>query len=124
MNTWMDTWDIIDQLSFPIKFNRTVKDLIIALEKQWPKFLCNTLWNYGKWYIKKEKQNESQATICKKIEKSDWEIDIYNDKSLGKQFKKKKNMFRYDINKLDELFLHKFMEQKYSKKRSWSKNIK
>ena len=79
MNAWMDTWDIIDQLSFPIEFSRTVKDLINALEKHWPKFLCNTLWNYGKWHIKKEKQNESHATICKKIEKSDWEIDIYND---------------------------------------------
>ena len=79
MNEWMDTWDIIDQLSFFIEFNRTVKDLITALEKNWPKFLCNTLWNYAKWYIKIERQDESNATICKKIEKSDWEIDIYND---------------------------------------------
>ena len=79
MNEWMDTWDIIDQLSFFIEFNRTVKDLITALEKNWPKFLCNTLWNYAKWYIKRERQDESNATICKKIEKSDWEIDIYND---------------------------------------------
>ena len=75
----MDTWDIIDQLSFFVEFNRTVKDLITALEKNWPKFLCNTLWNYAKWYIKRERQDESDATICKKIEKSDWEIDIYND---------------------------------------------
>ena len=80
MNAWMDTWDIIDQLSFSLKFERTVKDLITALEKEGPKFLCNTLWNYGKKQIKAEKQDEKNATICQKIEKSAWEIDIYNDK--------------------------------------------
>jgi len=80
MNAWMDTWDIIDQLSFPLKFEWTVKDLITALEKEWPKFLCNTLWNYGKRQIKATAQDESQATICQKIEKSDWETNAYNDK--------------------------------------------
>ena len=80
MNAWMDTWDIIDQLSFPLKFERTVKDLIEALEKNWPRFLCNTLWNYWKNQIKAEPQNESKATLCQKIEKSDWEINIYEDK--------------------------------------------
>ena len=80
MNAWMDTWDIIDQLSFSLKFERTVKDLITALEKKWPKFLCNTLWNYSKKQIKATTQDESKATICQKIEKSDWEIDVYNDK--------------------------------------------
>ncbi len=79
MNAWMDTWDIIDQLSFPLKFERTVKDLISALEKEGPKFLCNTLRNYGKRHIKASPQNETQATICQKIEKSDWEINIYTD---------------------------------------------
>jgi methionyl-tRNA formyltransferase len=79
MNAWMDTWDIIDQLFFPLKFERTVKDLITALEKEWPKFLCNTLWNYGKKHVKAKPQNETEATICQKIEKSDWEIDVYKD---------------------------------------------
>lgn len=80
MNAWMDTWNIIDQLSFPLKFEWTVKDLITALEKEWPKFLCNTLWNYGKKQIDAEPQDESKATICQKIKKSDWEIDVYKDK--------------------------------------------
>jgi methionyl-tRNA formyltransferase len=48
-----------------------VKDLITALEKEGPKFLCNTLRNYGKKQIKAEKQDETKATICQKIEKSD-----------------------------------------------------
>ena len=79
MNAWMDTWDIIDQLSFPLKFEWTVKDLITALEKEGPKFLCNTLWNYAKKQISVIPQDESKATICQKIEKSDWEIDVYED---------------------------------------------
>ena len=79
MNAWMDTWDIIDQLSFPLKFEWTVIDLITALEKEGPKFLCNTLRNYGKKQIKAIPQDESKATLCQKIEKSDWEIDMYKD---------------------------------------------
>lgn len=87
MNAGMDTWDIIDQLSFPLKFEWTVKDLITALEKDGPKFMCNTLWNYGKRQIKATPQDESKATLCQKIEKSDWEIDIYKD-SLEKIYAK------------------------------------
>ena len=79
MNAWMDTGDIIDQLSFPIQFNWTVKELIEALEKAWPKFLCNTLRNYGKHQISAEPQDEKSSTLCKKIEKSDWEINPFKD---------------------------------------------
>ena len=79
MDAGMDTWDIIDQLKFPLQFNRTVNELIEALEKAGPKFLCNTLRNYGKWEIHPEKQNENEATLCQKIEKSDWEINPFED---------------------------------------------
>lgn len=79
MDAWMDTWDIIDQLKFPIKFDWTVKELITALEQLWPKFLCDTLWNYWKRQIVAEKQDESLSTLCKKIEKSDWEILPFED---------------------------------------------
>ena len=41
--------------------------------------MCNTLWNYGKKQIKATPQDESKATLCQKIEKSDWEIEIYKD---------------------------------------------
>jgi len=79
MDAGIDTWDIIDQLKFPLKFERTVKELIEALEKAWPKFLCNTLRNYGKHQISAESQNEKDSTLCKKIEKSDWEINPFKD---------------------------------------------
>ena len=74
--------------------------------------------NFKKEIIKNDKRSKSERvnkTNNNKIERD--KIDIYNYKSLGKQIKKKKIIFRYDINKLDELFLHKFMEQKYNKKR-------
>jgi len=38
------------------------------------------LWNYGKRQIVATAQDESKATICQKIEKSDGEINVYNDK--------------------------------------------
>jgi methionyl-tRNA formyltransferase len=37
------------------------------------------LWNYGKKNIKANPQNEAEATICQKIEKSDGEIDVFKD---------------------------------------------
>lgn len=79
MNAWMDTWDIIDQLKFQIKFEWTVKELIEALEKVWPKFLWDTLYYYAKHQIKSKKQDEKIATLCQKIEKSDWEIFPFED---------------------------------------------
>ena len=74
--------------------------------------------NFKKDIIKNEKRSKSERVDKANDNKNERnKKDVYNYKSLGKQLKKKKNIFRYDINKLDELFLHKFMEQKYSKKR-------
>ena len=79
MDAGMDTGDIIDQFSFKIPFHRTVAELIKALEQKGPKFLNTTLRNFGKRLITAEKQNETQATLCKKIEKADGEINPFKD---------------------------------------------
>ncbi|MDR0860954.1 MAG: methionyl-tRNA formyltransferase [Candidatus Peribacteria bacterium] len=71
MDAGMDTGDIIDTLSFPIPFHRTVAELIQALQQQGPKFLNDTLWNFAKGLITPVKQEESEATYTKKIEKAD-----------------------------------------------------
>ena len=74
--------------------------------------------NFKKDIIKNEKRSKSERVDKVNDNKNERnKMDINNYKSLGKQLKKKKKIFRYDIKKLDELFLHKFMEQKYSKKR-------
>ena len=132
MDAWMDTWNIVNQLSFPLKFEWTVKDLIEELKNQWPKFLCNTLWNYGKKQIKSESQDESKATICQKIEKSDWEINIYKDKlediyakyrayTIWPKIRLKLNEKFVIIEKL-ELDKNKFKENKNSPLIEW-KNL-
>ncbi|MDR2415157.1 MAG: hypothetical protein LBD75_00640 [Candidatus Peribacteria bacterium] len=67
----MDTGDIIDTLSFPLPFHRTVLELIKALQQQGPKFLNDTLWKFGKALITPIKQKDEEATYCQKIEKVD-----------------------------------------------------
>lgn len=79
MDEHMDTWNMIDTLKFKLKFDRTVNDLIDAVMTKWPKFLDNTLVHYAKWLIQDVKQDESQATYCKKFEKQDGEIDPFKD---------------------------------------------
>jgi methionyl-tRNA formyltransferase len=79
MDAGMDTGDMIDTLSFPIPFQRTVIELIKALEQKGPKFLNTTLRNLGKRLITPIEQQESEATYCQKIEKSDGEIDPFKD---------------------------------------------
>ena len=72
MDKTMDTWDMIEIFKTPIKFNRTVKDLITRIETKWPKLLNNTLRNYGKWKLEPVQQNEKKASYCKKMEKESW----------------------------------------------------
>ena len=68
--------------------------------------------------IKREKRSKSEK--ADKFNKNKIEGNknaISNHKSISKNLKNKKNIFKCDINKLDELFLHMFMEQKYNKKK-------
>lgn len=75
----LDTGDMIDVLKFPLKFDRTVKDLIEEMQEKGPKFLNSVLWKYGKRMLGKVKQNNDLATECGKIEKEDGEIDPNKD---------------------------------------------
>lgn len=76
MNAKMDEWDMINIQKFPIKFERTAMDIIDQIMRSWPKFLNKTLFEYGKKYLLTTPQDHLQATYCKKIEKTDWLIDI------------------------------------------------
>ena len=49
------------------------------MQKIGPKFLNQTLRDYAKNKIKTQKQDEKQVIDCKKIEKSDWEIEVFSD---------------------------------------------
>lgn len=75
----MDTGNMIDKKKFKIAFTDTVLEVIENMKKLWPKFLTKTLWNYGKDLLWEEKQDNSKAIYCEKIEKSEWEINPYTD---------------------------------------------
>lgn len=79
MDSGMDTWDIISQKTFKIPFDWTCLDSIKHMQKIGPKFLNQTLRDYAKNKIKAQKQDEKQVIDCKKIEKSDWEIEVFSD---------------------------------------------
>lgn len=79
MDAGMDTWEIIDQLSFPLQFHWTVKELIEAFCKVWPKFLNDTLRKFAKGEMTPEKQDENQVILTKKIEKADGAFEIAID---------------------------------------------
>jgi len=86
MDKTMDTGNMIDILKTPLKFDRTVLDLINRIQTKGPKFLNDTLRNYGKWHLWSAVQDEKKATYCRKIEKESWLFnpetdtlqDIYN----------------------------------------------
>ena len=87
MDEGMDTWDMISKLKTPLSLDRTVKNLIDRIQEKWPTFLNQSLWDYGKGDIKRIPQDESKATHCKKIDKSEWEVDPRND-SLEESYQK------------------------------------
>ena len=80
MDAGMDTWDIVDQVSFELPFERTCLDCIEHMKKNWPKFLNATLWNYAKDHISRKKQIESEVTSSPKILKEDGVIDLFNER--------------------------------------------
>ena len=92
MDAGMDTWDIISQKSFEIPFDRTYKDCIEHMQIIWPKFLNQTLRNYAKNNLKTQKQDENKVICCKKIEKSDGEVNVFTD-SLEEIYAKYRGFF-------------------------------
>lgn len=87
MDAKMDEWDMLKKLSFKIWFDWTAKDIIDKMMEVWPKLLNDTLWNYAKWNVTPISQNHSIATYCKKIEKEDGIISLF-DESLESVYAK------------------------------------
>ena len=79
MDKGMDTWDIIKILKFPLTKQDNSKTVIDKFVQVWPKFFVDTLWDFWKWKLKRQKQNNDEATYCGKFEKKDGEIDFQKD---------------------------------------------
>lgn len=76
MSEWMDEWDILKIEKIEIARDDTTQDIFNKFEKIWPNLLINTLKNILLWEIIGQKQIESQAKYCSKIEKQDGKIDF------------------------------------------------
>ncbi len=74
MEEGLDTGDILEKRSFTIPKTMRLKALMAQLTEDACEVTLSTLRNFEQ--ITPQKQDESRATLCKKIKKSDGEIDF------------------------------------------------
>ena len=74
MEEGLDTGDMLEKVEFMIPEEMRLHALMSQLTEDACILTLNTIRNFEN--ITPEKQNESQATLCKKIKKSDGEIDF------------------------------------------------
>lgn len=86
MSEGMDEWDILSIWEVDIEKDDKAPDIFTKFEQVWPELLVKTLKWILSWDVKWQKQDDSNAIYCSKIEKSDGEVffkkdigqDIYN----------------------------------------------
>jgi len=76
MSEWMDEWDILSIEKVDIKSHDKTEGIFKKFEKIWPNLLVDTLKKIINWDIKWKKQDDTQATYCSKINKTDGEINF------------------------------------------------
>ncbi len=74
MEEGLDTGDILDEIEFVIPKDMRLHALMQQLTEDACVLTLNTIRNFETMVA--QKQNENQATLCKKIKKSDGEIDF------------------------------------------------
>jgi len=74
MEEGLDTGDILEKIEFVIPEDMRLQALMSQLTLDACTLTLSTIRNYEN--IRPEKQNENEATLCKKIKKSDGEIDF------------------------------------------------
>lgn len=79
ISKWMDEWDIIKTQVYNIPFFWTSTDIMNQIMISWPKFFNQSLYEFAKWFITNTPQDSNLATYCKKIQKQDWKISIFED---------------------------------------------
>lgn len=89
MSEGMDEWDIlkIEKISID-KLDKT-ENIFEKFKKIGPSLLVNILNWIVNWSIKAKKQDDSKATYCSKINKTDWEINFKqeNAQNIFNKFK-------------------------------------
>ena len=79
MEAWLDTWPMIEKLSFDVSFDRTARNVIEAMKEYWPTFVTKTLPRYVRGELVDKVQDDEKATFCTKIEKEDGLVDPFAD---------------------------------------------
>ena len=74
MEEGLDTGDILEKVEFVIPEEMRLHELMHQLTEDACELTLSTIRNFEN--IRPEKQNEDEATLCKKIKKSDGEIDF------------------------------------------------
>ena len=78
MSEAMDEWDILSIGKITVDIMDKTPDIFEAFEEFWPELLINTLNWVLSWEIVWQKQDDSKASYCSKIEKQDWLINFNN----------------------------------------------
>ena len=81
MNEEVDTGLILAQKEYKLKPDETTDSLLIELNKIGGKIIIPVIKDYVKGKVKLQKQDESKATLTKKIAKHDGYIDLDNPPS-------------------------------------------
>ena len=87
MDEKMDTWDIIKIQKFPLTKQDNSKTVIDKFVAYWPDFFVDTLWDFWKWKISRQKQDDAKVTYCSKFTKEDGHINFNEDaESIYRKF--------------------------------------
>jgi methionyl-tRNA formyltransferase/predicted alpha/beta hydrolase family esterase len=79
MEAGLDTGPMLSKKKFPLNIHTTALDIINRFQDFWPKQLVDTMRDFAKEHITLERQDETLATHCTKLEKSDGFIDPRKD---------------------------------------------
>ena len=78
MSEWMDEWDMLAKKEVNIDILDKTPDIFKKFEEFWAELLTKTLEKIISGELKWEKQDDSKATYCWKIDKKDGELDFKN----------------------------------------------
>jgi methionyl-tRNA formyltransferase len=112
MEEGLDTGDILEKMEFVIPEDMRLHALMGQLTQDACRLTLQTVRNFKS--ITPVKQDESQATLCKKIKKSDGQIDFDNAQYIYNKYRAFEGwpgIFTENGTKLDEIIL---LESQYS----------
>ena len=106
MEEGLDTGPMLEKIEFEIPSDMRLHSLMAQLTSDACKLTLSTIRNYE--HITPEMQGESEATLCKKIKKSDGEVDFEDAVSVYNKYRAFEGwpgIFTADGTKLDGLSL-------------------